>query len=48
LSDLFSGSGPDPAVDRDGTVAAPLAERLRPRTPDEVIGQQHLLGPGIR
>jgi putative ATPase len=46
LSDLFSGSGPDPAVDRDGTVAAPLAERLRPRTPDEVIGQQHLLGPG--
>ena len=25
---------------------APLAERLRPRTPDEVIGQQHLLGPG--
>jgi len=26
--------------------AAPLAERLRPRTLDEVIGQQHLLGPG--
>ncbi len=25
---------------------APLAEQLRPRTPDEVIGQQHLLGPG--
>ncbi|RQP26164.1 replication-associated recombination protein A [Piscinibacter terrae] len=25
---------------------APLAERLRPRTIDEVIGQQHLLGPG--
>ena len=24
---------------------APLAERLRPRTLDEVIGQQHLLGP---
>ncbi|MBL8328063.1 MAG: replication-associated recombination protein A [Rubrivivax sp.] len=24
----------------------PLAERLRPRTLDEVIGQQHLLGPG--
>ncbi|WP_427312758.1 replication-associated recombination protein A [Cupriavidus sp. H39] len=24
----------------------PLAERLRPRTIDEVIGQQHLLGPG--
>jgi len=25
---------------------APLAERLRPRTLDEVIGQKHLLGPG--
>ncbi|HJQ01480.1 MAG TPA: replication-associated recombination protein A [Jatrophihabitans sp.] len=25
---------------------APLAIRLRPRTLDEVIGQQHLLGPG--
>src|SRR5258707_15276206 len=23
----------------------PLAERLRPRTIDEVIGQKHLLGP---
>lgn len=26
--------------------AAPLAERMRPRILDEVIGQQHLLGPG--
>jgi putative ATPase len=26
--------------------AVPLAEALRPRTLDEVIGQQHLLGPG--
>ncbi len=25
---------------------APLAERLRPRTLDEVVGQEHLLGPG--
>jgi putative ATPase len=31
---------PLPAAD------APLAERLRPRTLDEVIGQRHLLGPG--
>ena len=29
-----------------GNAAAPLAERLRPRTLDDVIGQQHLLGPG--
>ena len=36
---------PEPAV----TVApddAPLAERVRPRTPDEVVGQAHLLGAG--
>ncbi|MGT2493278.1 hypothetical protein ACU4GD_29310 [Cupriavidus basilensis] len=26
----------------------PLAERLRPRNIDEVIGQQHLLGVGKR
>jgi putative ATPase len=26
--------------------AVPLAERMRPRTVDEVIGQSHLLGPG--
>jgi putative ATPase len=26
--------------------AAPLADRLRPRTLDEVVGQKHLLGPG--
>jgi putative ATPase len=26
--------------------AAPLAERMRPRTLDEFIGQQHLVGPG--
>jgi hypothetical protein BACCOPRO_00409 len=27
-------------------MAAPLAERLRPRTLDEYIGQKHLVGPG--
>ncbi|HEX2651087.1 MAG TPA: replication-associated recombination protein A [Burkholderiales bacterium] len=26
--------------------AAPLADRLRPRTLDEVVGQKHLVGPG--
>jgi len=29
-----------------GEASAPLAERLRPRTLDEVVGQQHLVGPG--
>jgi len=41
----------DPQPGRAAAAAAasatvPLAERLRPRTLDEVIGQQHLLGPG--
>jgi len=36
VSDLFAKREPE----------APLAERMRPRTLDEVAGQQHLLGPG--
>jgi putative ATPase len=30
----------------DIAASAPLAERMRPRTLDEVVGQQHLLGAG--
>ncbi|HZQ63421.1 MAG TPA: AAA family ATPase, partial [Casimicrobiaceae bacterium] len=40
--DLFSG----PAPPQTANTAVPLAERLRPRTVDEVIGQRHLLDPG--
>jgi putative ATPase len=29
-----------------GGAAAPLADRMRPRTLDEIVGQDHLLGPG--
>src|SRR5271168_1318569 len=42
----------EPEEDRLGSHAqsvaasAPLAERMRPRTLDDVIGQEHLLGPG--
>jgi putative ATPase len=36
MADLFTTNPP----------AAPLAERLRPKHIDEVIGQSHLLGPG--
>jgi len=35
--------------ERAGAVAkapAPLADRMRPRTLDEIVGQEHLLGPG--
>ncbi len=34
------------AADRRLRQRAPLAARLRPRTFDEVVGQQHLVGPG--
>ena len=37
-----AGTAPTPRYDPN----APLAARMRPRTLDEVIGQQHLLGPG--
>ncbi|MGB3287671.1 MAG: replication-associated recombination protein A [Burkholderiaceae bacterium] len=36
--DLFGPAG--------ASAHAPLAERMRPRTLDEVVGQSHLLGPG--
>ncbi|MBX3634832.1 MAG: replication-associated recombination protein A [Rubrivivax sp.] len=41
--DLFAEHVPAPPPVPD---TAPLAERLRPRTLDEVVGQRHLLGPG--
>ena len=39
-SDLFGGAPDAPSP------VAPLAEALRPRSLDEVVGQAHLLGPG--
>jgi len=37
---------PPEAAGAHRSAVAPLAERLRPHTLDEVIGQSHLLGPG--
>ena len=42
---LFDGAAEQRAVD-GGTHNAPLADRLRPKTLDEVVGQRHLVGPG--
>jgi putative ATPase len=39
--DLFSASGA-----RERRRTAPLADRMRPTTLDEFVGQEHLLGPG--
>jgi putative ATPase len=45
--DLFGDSlRAAPAAPDSPRADAPLAERLRPRTLDEVIGQRHLLAPG--
>ncbi len=46
MADLFDRSEKDSAVSDATAAAAPLAERMRPRTLDEFAGQQHILGPG--
>ena len=40
MADLFSVEEPEKA-----TTGRPLADRLRPRNLDEVVGQEHLTGP---
>jgi len=42
LNDLFGSAAPAAT----SVAGAPLAERMRPRRFEEVIGQSHLLGPG--
>jgi len=42
--ELFARPAATPTARARGR--APLAERMRPRTVDEFVGQQHLLGPG--
>ena len=37
---------PTPDLTTRAPVSAPLADRMRPRTLDEYVGQEHLLGPG--
>ena len=39
MTDLFEAAGLTPTAPR------PLADRLRPKTLGEVVGQEHLLGP---
>jgi len=47
---LFDGTPDDPMVSSRGprhvAGTAPLAERMRPRTLEEYVGQEHLIGPG--
>jgi putative ATPase len=46
VADLFSGAAAPEAPPAAAAAHAPLAERLRPGSLDEVVGQRHLLGPG--
>ena len=41
MSDLFNRNEPQP----DAELGKPLADRLRPKRLDEVVGQEHLTGP---
>src|SRR5579859_7928475 len=49
IMSLFDGTPDEPMLSSRGSRparGAPLAERMRPRTLDEYVGQEHLLGPG--
>ena len=43
MADLFAGDTESEAESATGQ--RPLADQLRPKSLDEVIGQRHLLGP---
>ena len=45
MADLFAGDPPPPSPAAAAPESAPLADRLRPRALDEVVGQDHLTGP---
>ncbi len=44
-SDLFGDTAPEAPSVSGSNVARPLADRLRPRALEDVVGQDHLLGP---
>ena len=44
-SSLF-GSDPTPVSKKNASTGEPIAARMRPRTLDEILGQEHLLAPG--
>ena len=45
MADLFADDAPPPVRDSAAVGDAPLAERLRPQTLDDIVGQEHLTGP---
>ncbi len=45
MADLFPETIPESSAPAEPRADAPLADRLRPRALDEVVGQEHLTGP---
>ncbi|MCL6741015.1 replication-associated recombination protein A [Sphingomonas sp. RB56-2] len=45
MADLFADELPPGTAPRETSLHAPLADRLRPSSLDEVVGQAHLTGP---
>jgi putative ATPase len=45
MADLFADDLPPSSAPGEPREDAPLADRLRPRTLDDVVGQEHLTGP---
>src|SRR5687768_11821209 len=45
VADLFADEPEQPRESASPPASAPLADRLRPRSLDEVVGQDHLTGP---
>ncbi|QWC56164.1 AAA family ATPase [Erythrobacter sp. 3-20A1M] len=45
MADLFNDDPPQSAAPAEPREGAPLADKLRPRALDEVVGQAHLTGP---
>ena len=45
MTDLFESDAPPPSTQSEPGEDAPLADRLRPRTLANVVGQDHLTGP---
>lgn len=46
MDTLFDLDAPEPAPSAPAPPSGPLADRMRPRTLDEFIGQDHIVGPG--
>jgi putative ATPase len=45
MADLFADDPPPATASAEPAADAPLADRIRPRELDEVVGQEHLTGP---